>query len=176
MTGYWWESYVCIIINFFIFQIKHSCIIIRESKELKLQNKTYFSGDESTCLSVVSLWQPLFFPSSAIHGSIFFLWIPQKLMAVRNLTKQQWLEGSVCVTGPVFYYREFTKKEKSFCSGSYSLYVFNSLLSHCFKQTRFSYIIFYSFMSFSLFMPCIFICCFLIAKKGRQDAPLGTDG
>lgn len=31
-------------------------------------------------------------------------------------------------------------------------------------------------MSFSLFMPWVFICYFLIATEGRQDAPLGTDG
>lgn len=123
------------------------------------------------------MWQPLFSPWSTTWSTIFFILIHQKLMAVRNLTKQlRWLVGSECVTGPVFYYREFTKKEKCFVSGSYSLSVFNSLLSHCFIQTRFSDIIFYSFMSFSLFMPCVFICCFLIAREGRQDAPLGTDG
>lgn len=87
--------------------------------------------------------------------------------------KQTVMTGGECVLQePCF--REFAKK--SFCSGSYSLCVFNSLPSLFFKQTRFSYIIFYSFMSFSLFMPCIFICCFLIAREGRQDAPLGTDG
>lgn len=47
--------HVIIMINFFIFQIKHDCIRIGESKGLKLENKKYFSGGKSKCLSFMSV-------------------------------------------------------------------------------------------------------------------------
>lgn len=106
----------------------------------------------------------------------FCILIHEKLMSVRSLTKQQRMVESVCHRNWALLQRVCKKKKKSFCSYSCSLYVFKSLPSHFFKQTGFSHTILYSFMSFSLFMPRIFICCFLIAREGRQDAPLGTDG
>lgn len=46
----WNHVYGSIIIHFFIFQIEHNCILIGESKGLKLQNKIYFCGGKCKCL------------------------------------------------------------------------------------------------------------------------------
>lgn len=46
----WNHMYASIIIYFFIFQIKHNCIRIRESKGLELQNKICFCGGKSKCV------------------------------------------------------------------------------------------------------------------------------